>query len=61
MITEKDEIIKKDLLKKNFQFQSLPDMQKKLSKTQNAQENENLVQVIKSRIIDLNNKTKKNI
>ena len=32
-------------------------MQKKLSKTQNAQENEKLVQEIKSRIIDLNTET----
>ena len=34
-------------------------MLKKLSKTQNAQENEKLVQAIKSRLIYLNNETKK--
>ena len=59
MITEKDQIINKDLFRKYFQFQSLSDMQKKLSKTQNAQENEKLVQEIKNKIIDLNNETKK--
>ena len=34
-------------------------MLKKLSKTQNTQENEKLVQAIKSRLIYLNNETKK--
>ena len=38
MITEKDEIIDKKLLKNYFhQFENLSDMQKKLSQTQNAQ------------------------
>ena len=37
MITEKDEIINRDLFKKYFQFQSLSDMQNNLSKTQNVQ------------------------
>ena len=38
MITEKDEIIDKKLFKNYFhQFENLPDMQKKLSQTQNAQ------------------------
>ena len=59
MITEKDEIINKDFFKKYFQLQNLSDMQKKLSATQNTQENEKLVQEIKSRITDLNNETKK--
>ena len=37
MITEKDEIIDRDIFKKYFQFQSLSDMPKKSSKAQNAQ------------------------
>ena len=38
MITEKDEIINKELFKNYFhQFESLCDMQKKLCKTQNAE------------------------
>ena len=57
MITEKDEIINRDLIKRYSQFQSLCDMQKKLSKTQNAQENEKPVKEIRSRMIDLNNET----
>ena len=49
IITEKDNIINKDLFKKYFhQFESLSDMQKKLSKTKNAQENSELVQVIQN-------------
>ena len=59
MITEKDKIINKDLFKNYFQFQSLSDMQKKLFKTQNAQENKKLVQEIRDRAIDLNDETKK--
>ena len=39
MITEKDEIINKDLFKKYFQFQGLSDMQEKLPKTLNTQRN----------------------
>ena len=58
MIIEKDEIINKDLFKIYFQFPSLSDTHKKLFKTQNAHENEKLVQEIKNRIIDLNNETK---
>ena len=41
MITKKHDIINKDLFRKYFQFQSLFDMQKSLSKTQNAQKLEN--------------------
>ena len=59
MITKKDEIINKDLFKKYFQFRSLSDMQEKLSKTHNAQKNKELVQEIKDRAADLNNKTTK--
>ena len=59
MITQKDQIINKDLFRKYFQIQNLSDMQKKLFKTQNEQENEKLVQEIKNKIIDLNNETKK--
>ena len=55
MITEKDETINRDLFKKYFQFQSLSDMQEKLSETQNAQKNKELVQEIKERATDLNN------
>ena len=39
MTTSKDKIINKDLLREYFQFQSLSDMQKGLSKIQNTQEN----------------------
>ena len=53
MITKKDKIINRDLFRKNFQFQSLSDMQQSLSKTQNTQENKKLVKVIKSGLIDL--------
>ena len=55
MITEKGEIIDKESFKNYFfQFESLSDMQEKLSETRNAQKNEELVQEIRSRIIDLN-------
>ena len=59
MFTEKNEIINRNLFKKYFQFQSLSDMQKKLSKTQNPEKNKKLVQEIKDRATDLNNKTTK--
>ena len=59
MITKNDKIINKELFRKYFQFQSLSDMQKSLSKTQNTQKNTKLVQVIISGLDDLNEKIKK--
>ena len=59
MITKKDKIINRDLFRKNFQFQSLSDMQQSLSKTQNTQENKKLVKVIKSGLIDLDKEIEK--
>ena len=58
-ITEKDEVIDKELLKNYFyQFESLSDMYKELSKTRNAQKNKELAQEIKDKAADLSNKTK---
>ena len=54
MITEKDEIINRDLSKEYLQFQSLSHMQEELSKTQNAQENKALLHEINNEIINLN-------
>ena len=54
MITEKDEIINRDLFKEYLQFQSLSHMQEELSKTQNAQENKVLLHEINNEIINLN-------
>ena len=59
MVIEKDEIINRDLFKKYFLFHSLSDMQKKLSKTQNAQKNKDFVQEIKDRATDFDNETTK--
>ena len=36
MITKKDKTINRDLFKKHFQFQTLFDMEKSMSKTQNT-------------------------
>ena len=58
MITKKDKIINKKLFSKHFNFQSLLDMQKSLSKTQSTQVNKKLVRVIESRLIDLEKKFK---
>ena len=55
MITEKDEIINRELFKNYFhKFESFSDMEKQLSKTQNAEKNKKLVQEIKDGAIDLN-------
>ena len=60
VIIGNDKTINKELFREYFQFQSLSDMQKSLSKTQNAQENKKLVQVIKSGLmIDLVKRIKK--
>ena len=59
MVIEKDEIINSDLFKKYFLFHSLSDMQKKLSKTQNAQKNKDFVQEIKDRATDFDDETTK--
>ena len=59
MITENDKIIRKELFKNCFQFQSLCDMQKKMYKTKNTKENEKLVQAIQRGLIDLNEEIKK--
>ena len=59
MITKKDKAIKKELFKRYFTFQSLIDMQKTLSKTQNKQANRKLVRMIESGLIDLGREIKK--
>ena len=60
IITEKDEIINKELSKNYFhQFESLSGIQKKLFQTQNAQENGRIVHGIRDRATDLSNETKK--
>ena len=60
MITDKYEIRIKDSFKRYFQVESLSAIKKKkLSKTQNAQENERLSQETASRIIGLDNETNK--
>ena len=59
MITEKDNTINKELFIKHFTFQNLFDMQKRLSKTLGTQANKQIVQIIKSGLVDLNKETKK--
>ena len=56
LVVEKDKIINKELFKKYFGFQSLIDMQTKLYETKNTDKNKDLVNMIKSGLVDLENK-----
>ena len=58
VIAKNDMTINKELFKQYFQFQSLSAMQKCLSKTKNTQKNKELVQVIESELVDLDNEIK---
>ena len=52
VITENDKIIRKELFKNYFQFQSLSDMQKKSLKHRMQKKIKNLAQEIQSRLDD---------
>ena len=56
LVVEKDKIINKELFKKYFGFQGLIDMQTKLYETKNTDKNKDLVNMIKSGLVDLENK-----
>ena len=58
LIVESDKSKNKDLIKKNFWLQSLIDIQKQLYEIKNAEENKKLVQLIESRLNDLEEKSK---
>ena len=58
MITEKENIINKELLKRQFGFQNLYNMQNVLSKTQGTPSNRELIKAIKSGLIDLSREIK---
>ena len=58
LIVESDKSKNKDLIKKHFWLQSLIDIQKQLYEIKNAEENKKLVQLIESRLNDLEEKSK---
>ena len=58
LIVERDKSKNKDLIKKHFWLQSLIDIQKQLYEIKNAEENKKLVQLIESRLNDLEEKSK---
>ena len=59
LIVAKDKSINKDLIEKHFEIQSLVDMQKQLYKTKNTEENKKLVQLVDSRLSDLEKEIQK--
>ena len=59
LLSEKDEIINKELFKQYFKFQSLIDMQKNLYKTKSTYRNEIQVDLVKSGLEKLKNDIKK--
>ena len=58
LIVESDKSENKDLIKKHFWLQSLIDIQKQLYEIKNAEENKKLVQLIESRLNDLEEESK---
>ena len=56
LVFEKDKIINKVLFEKYFGFQGLIDMQRELYKTKSMDKNKGLVNMIKSGLVDLENK-----
>ena len=59
MITEKCNTINKELFRRYFDFQSWIDMHEALSETQKIHGNKQIVQVIRSGLIDLSKEIKK--
>ena len=59
LITEKDNIINKDLFQNYFRFKSLSAMKGGLYETKNTKQNKKLVALIKSGLIDLKKEIKK--
>ena len=53
LIVEKEKKINKELFKKHFGFQTVFDIQKGMHKTKKTSKNEELVNSIKSRLVDL--------